>query len=92
MNIDAHRFVATVICLWHVRCLFDVERSGTSSSVKRIDMDTYSPELSQWLLGMADEHASDTGSKRRTDELAELQQEAALEELAERINAARSVV
>ncbi|HET7262064.1 MAG TPA: hypothetical protein VFK60_09635 [Casimicrobiaceae bacterium] len=55
-------------------------------------MDTYSPELSQWLLGMADEHASDTGSKRRTDELAELQQEAALEELAERINAARSVV
>ncbi|HEX7328889.1 MAG TPA: hypothetical protein VF428_10155 [Casimicrobiaceae bacterium] len=55
-------------------------------------MDTFSPELSQWLRGMADEHATDAGGKRRADDLAELAQEAALEELAERINAARSVV
>ncbi|MBS0326758.1 MAG: hypothetical protein JSS46_09465 [Proteobacteria bacterium] len=55
-------------------------------------MNTFSPELSQWLLGMAEEQASDAGSKRRADDLAELAQEAALEELAERINAARSIV
>lgn len=55
-------------------------------------MDTFSPELSQWLLGMADEHATEAGSKRHGDDLAELAQEAALEELADRINAARSVV
>lgn len=55
-------------------------------------MDAFSPELSQWLLGMAEEHAVEAGGKRRSDDLAELAQEAALEELAERINAARSVV
>lgn len=55
-------------------------------------MDRTASELSQWLLGMADEHAADATAKRRGEDLAELAQEAALEELADRINAARSVV
>lgn len=92
MNIDAHRFQAGASYAWHARCLSDVETNRTSDCIESIDMDTFSPELSRWLLGMSEEHATDAGSKRRIDDLAELAQEAALEELAERINAARSVV
>lgn len=92
VNRDAGRSRLSTANAWHACCFGCLEHERIARIVKTTDMNTFSPELSQWLLGMAEEQASDAGSKRRADDLAELAQEAALEELAERINAARSIV
>ena len=57
--------------------------------VKKTDMDTYSPELSKLLLGaQVARHA-----QANADEVENTHaQEVALEELAERISAARSIL
>lgn len=57
--------------------------------VKTIDMDTYSPELSKLLLGAQAARHTQADADEVEDPHA---QEAALEQLAERISAARSIV
>ena len=52
-------------------------------------MDTYSPELARLLAGAHCARASDVEALRDEEQR---EQEAALEELAERVSAARSVV
>ena len=53
-------------------------------------MSTFAPEFSQFWMGSRAAASSDGGSESRDDE--SRVQEAALQELAERVNAARSVV
>jgi hypothetical protein len=53
-------------------------------------MSTFAPEFSQFWMGSRAAASSDGGSELRDDE--SRVQEAALQELAERVNAARSVV
>ena len=53
-------------------------------------MDPFSPELAQhWLTGQAP--VSDEGAKASDDDTLSLGEQVALEELAERVSAARSV-
>ena len=72
-----------------MQCLNSLTTTAHVRVVKRADiMDTRVPELEKSSSGMATSAGADTASTR-DDERA---QQAALEQLADRINAARSVV
>jgi len=72
-----------------VHCLKSLTTTAHVRVVKRADiMDTRVPELEKSSSGMATSAAAETASTR-DDERA---QQAALEQLVERINAARSIV
>jgi hypothetical protein len=74
---------------WHVVCLEDVEPTAPVRAVKRIDiMDTFAPETSR---SVEDDAAANVEAKRKRDDESRAQQ-AALEQLADRISAARSVL
>ena len=74
---------------WHGGCLEVFTMQPQAYFVKKIDMETYSPELSKLLLGAQ----SARYAQANADEVENTHaQEVALEELAERISAARSIV
>lgn len=75
---------------WHVDCLGGVETTARARVVKRIDiMDTFAPEISRHSA--EDEAAAAFEAKRKRDDESRAQ-EVALEQLADRISAARSIL
>jgi hypothetical protein len=76
--------------LWHVHCLDSHTTTAHVRVVKRADiMDTRVPELDQSLSAIASSATDEVLAKRDDESRA---QEAALERLADRVNAARSIV
>ncbi len=88
MKTYAGRIVAGPVDAWHAGCLDWFRIHLQTSVVKKIDMDTYSPELSR-LFHETQTPPSACDAKCEEEKRA---QEAALVELAERISAARSIV
>ena len=75
---------------WHVHCLQSCATTAHVRVVKRADiMDTRVPDLDQSLSAMAASATDEVLSKRDDESRA---QEAALEQLADRVSAARSIV
>jgi hypothetical protein len=76
--------------MWHVDCLNDVKDGALRRVVKRIDtMDTIAPEIFQYWLAAPVTNPDETNVGRDDESRA---QQAALEDLAGRVSAARSVV
>ena len=89
MKTYARRIVAARLDVWHAGCLDRFRIHLQASVVKKIDMDTYSPELSRLFHETQTPLPSACDAKCEEEKRA---QEAALVELAERISAARSIV
>jgi hypothetical protein len=78
---------------WHVNCFTQSEGvlGGKGSKTKACAMETYTPEFGAFWLGDPEPGGERPGAESGRDGLSPSQQ-VALEELAERVNAARSVV